>query len=140
MVAVSISMLAQSLQAWFMPMAAAQPCTMLITSHAVLGLLMGGYRLTHVVLVYQIKRICPYANLSQAVEVPLLISASQDDQRVPFLGISKWLQRLRMLGQGRENAILLSHPQGGHFGYQVDLASTISKEHAFLMHHLCPQT
>ena len=66
------------------------------------------------------------------MEVPLLISASQDDERVPFAGVCKWLQQVRSCSQGREDVVMLTHPQGGHFGYQADMVTTIAKEHTFL--------
>ncbi|KAK9864098.1 hypothetical protein WJX84_007913 [Apatococcus fuscideae] len=60
----------------------------------------------------QVKRICPYANLKQPITVPLLISASLDDDRVPFSGTLKWLRRLRLLGRGNEDVALNCQEEG----------------------------
>ena len=86
-------------------------------------------------LAMQVKRICPIATLSRHIDVPVLISASQDDDRVPFCGILKWLERARSFDP-RGDRVVVNETDGGHFGYQADLPSLIAKEYAFILEHL----
>lgn len=82
------------------------------------------------------KRICPIATLKERIGVPTLITASADDERVPFAGVLKWVEQARALSHGQDK-ILLNQIEGGHFGYQADIHSIIIQEYAFVIKHLC---
>lgn len=70
----------------------------------------------------------PYDNVSYAQYPPVLITASEQDSRVSFVNILKYLKRLRSKAVARQQEsfckqnFVLNVQEGGHFG-QGDLES-----------------
>ncbi len=79
--------------------------------------------------------MCPVAALKKPFNVPVMISASPDDDRVSFSGTLKWIEHARSM-HCRQDTIFLNQTGGGHFGYQADIHTTIVKEITYMCKHL----
>lgn len=96
----------------------------------------------------QIRRVCPYQNVSPAASYPpTLLTCSQSDLRVPFWGPLKHAARLRgsiaaaaaaatmqQEGGGRSGGpiLLLPDEHAGHFVHERDRFAAKAQQYAFL--------